>query len=145
MYNTLTTSNPSNIAIQACMSVINTCKSTTTPAAKTETVYDWLDSALGTTLNTLKAACTDTNSGGSWTDGQCDCGATKGYDASSFKCVNCNTLKLTPYRDSDGICQACPDSQPFVKQNGSTYSCVDDCGNGQTPGVDGVCAATSGS
>ncbi|MDE6571491.1 MAG: hypothetical protein K2L95_04745, partial [Alphaproteobacteria bacterium] len=43
--------NPSDVAIRACMSVINTCKSVTERSAATTTVYDWLNQALGTNYN----------------------------------------------------------------------------------------------
>ena len=40
--------NPSNVAIRACMSIINTCKSVTERTADEKTVYEWLNEALGT-------------------------------------------------------------------------------------------------
>lgn len=48
---TTTTSNPSEVSIKACMSVINTCKSVNERNAETSSVYEWLNKALGTTLS----------------------------------------------------------------------------------------------
>lgn len=73
---TTTGSNPSDVAIRACMSVINTCKDATTRSTDASTVYDWLDEALNSAL-TKKGKCT--TSGGTWTinettqTGSCTC------------------------------------------------------------------------
>ncbi|MBR1380056.1 MAG: hypothetical protein IJ560_00490 [Alphaproteobacteria bacterium] len=137
-YSTLTNSNPSNIAIQACMSIINTCKSATTPSSDASTVYQWLDSALGTTLDTIKAACTaasDSNGiyfQGTWSDGECKCktGGTY-YDAASFRCVN-NCMYSPQYPknvtlgNGDRKCGECPAGETPTKSGSGTptqYEC----------------------
>ena len=48
---TNTVNNPSDVSIKACMAVINTCKSVNERSAETTSVYQWLNDALGTTLN----------------------------------------------------------------------------------------------
>lgn len=48
---TTTNNNPSDVAIRACMSVINSCKSVTQRSTDTSTVKDWLDEALGTSYS----------------------------------------------------------------------------------------------
>ena len=53
---TNTTNNPSEVAIRACLPVINTCKSVTQGQSDTTSVYQWLDNALGSTLSARTVA-----------------------------------------------------------------------------------------
>ena len=57
--NSLTAGNnaPSGVAIQACMSIIETCQSVTQRSSDATGVYEWLDSAIGSSLNAQKEKC----------------------------------------------------------------------------------------
>ena len=93
---TSASANPSNIAIRACLPVINTCRSVTlglTEASVDITdlseIYTWLDAGIATTFRT-----TCENSGGSWNGatGVCTCTglANSSQDAAKRMCV-CNS------------------------------------------------------
>lgn len=88
-YNSST--NPSEVAIKACRSVIETCKSLTERSTSTKDVYQWLDEALGTTLQSEKELCT--RSGGTWakatdtaTTETCSCPTGKTLDTTTHAC-----------------------------------------------------------
>ena len=93
---TSASANPSNIAIRACLPVINTCRSVTlglTEASVDITdlseIYTWLDAGIATTF---RSTCE--NSGGSWNGatGVCTCTglANSSADAAKRMCV-CNS------------------------------------------------------
>jgi len=74
---TSASNNPSNIAIRACLPVINTCRSVTLGLSEADVdiddlnpVYAWLDAGIATTYD---ATCA--NSGGTWdpVNGVCSC------------------------------------------------------------------------
>ena len=73
-----TSSNPSNMAIKACLPTINTCRSVTlglgTGSVETdslEDIYDWLDAAVAT-LYAQEKACTAIQ-GATWNNATCNC------------------------------------------------------------------------
>lgn len=93
-----TSNNPSNVAINACKSVIKTCQSVTGfDTASSEDTQKWLDKALGYTLTEI-GQCTIT--GGQWktnvnTDvGYCDCSAEGLTDAtiSNGRVLTCKQM-----------------------------------------------------
>jgi len=95
-FSTSASNNPSNIAIRACLPVINTCRSVTLGLSEAEVnindlspVYAWLDAGIATTYKT-----TCETSGGEWnaTTGVCDCSSLTNstQDSAKRSCV-CNT------------------------------------------------------
>ena len=73
----------SNIAIQACMSEILTCKSATTyPDSDTSDVYTWLNNALNLTTPDLRCLA---SGGTKYEQGMCTCDSSKGYKPSLDK------------------------------------------------------------
>ncbi len=105
--------NPSNMAIRACMPVINSCRSVTlgltegdVSIANLDDVFDWLDAGIATNY---RAVCEGT--GGVWSgapDGECTCSGSGGLTQDSSKrfcvCPEGKTLKLDD--EGAGSCEA---------------------------------------
>ena len=74
-YNTSNVGTISNAAVQACLPIINTCKSVTEHTGETDSVEDWLQDALNVMTATksaeMQTACTTV--GGTWTGQTCVC------------------------------------------------------------------------
>ena len=91
VFNVSASSNPSDMAIRACLPIINTCRSLTgegvanVSSIDLSDVYKWLDAGIATNY---EAQCTGT--GGTWSSGVCTCGANSTQDASKRTC-SCNS------------------------------------------------------
>ena len=117
-FNASTNSNPSDMAIKACLPVINTCRSVTLGldegdvdvTTSLDAIYDWLDAGISTTFRT---ACT--NSGGTWTSssGTCDCSGLQNSsaDLAGRTCV-CNTGYTFDGSGTTPVCKANTTSNP---------------------------------
>jgi len=90
-YDSTGSSNPSDMAIRACLPIINTCRSVTLGLAATDVtgldlsnIYKWLDSSLQ-----YKYEETCTKSGGTWSSitGDCDCSNAAGKTLVAHECV----------------------------------------------------------
>jgi len=87
--------NPSNLAIHACMPIIRTCrsvtigKSTTDPGANDTSLEDlkaWLDAGIGT-LYAEETACGNSTNGGTWEGNTCKCPTAKpNWDKATKTC-----------------------------------------------------------
>ena len=90
-YNTYnnTSNEPSDVAVRACMAVINTCKSVNERSGEVASVAEWLKEALYSTYDADRVSCT--NTGGTWTQtgkeqGKCEC-KQAGYTLVGNKCT----------------------------------------------------------
>ena len=96
--------NPSDIAIRACLPTINTCRSVTLGLSEADVttdsfadIYVWLDAGIGTAY---QKACQD--SCGTWSpkntatyDGTCTCSATGLRQSTDKKTCECQTAGAT--------------------------------------------------
>ncbi len=148
-YSLLEASNPSNIAIRACMTTIQSCKSVTTPSTETETVYAWLDSALGTLLTAERLLCARNGDSSTvyWNDskGRCACiqpqnyifyaptytvagsGTQSATGTGSITCqTDCGSTQLPINDEVNGVrvCSPCPDGQITASATGGGYCCA---------------------
>ena len=89
-----TSTNPSNMAIRACLPVINSCRSVTMGLGESsvefsslDAIYDWLDAG---GASNFRETCV--KSGGTWDseEGKCTCGTNSTPDLANRTCV-CNT------------------------------------------------------
>ena len=133
-----TSTNYSDIAIRACLPIINTCRSVTLgldeASVNTNTfadIYEWLDAGIGTTYRSI---CE--NSGGKWTSGTsltdpayagtCTCsgtGAGSGITASS-DAKSCVCASGTPARDPTDSKSCVTQEEATCKTEGGSWSCT---------------------
>ena len=111
-FNASTNSNPSDMAIKACLPVINSCRSVTLGldegdvdvTTSLDAIYDWLDAGISTTF---RSACTA--SGGTWTSstGKCSCSGLQNSspDTAERTCV-CNSGYTLDTSGSTPVCKS---------------------------------------
>ena len=131
-------SNPSDIAIKACLSVINTCRSVTLGLSEADVtpgdlsdIYVWLDAGIGTKYQEV---CE--NSGGTWTpkttstyDGSCSCDGDGLEEATSLNNKYC-VCSTSGYKWSAAD-QACVESSTASSSSSGSGS-----GSGSQSGGD---------
>jgi len=128
-------SNPSNMAIKACLPIINTCRSVTlgltikdVTVEDLDPIYRWLDAAIATSF---EESCKKT--GGTWSSGACNCGTGKtlvngfctppSLPTTEALCSGIANTKWTAGQGgANGTC-SCKDNTFKVNQSGSVASC----------------------